>query len=140
MVIVDSCVWIVAGKAHGDLKVKVSLESLLDEYEAAFCGPIKLEVLGALKKERRKPMSFFFEVIPYVPMPDALWESAKSLSWKLRDAGLTVPWNDILIATIAIENDCRVYTLDQHFEEISRRTSLILYRPSYGGSYDPGIE
>ena len=140
MVLVDSCVWIVAGKAHGDLKVKVALESLLDEFEAAFCGPIKLEVMGAVKKERRKPMTFFFSVIPYIPMSDTIWESAKQLSWKLRDAGLTLPWNDVVIACIALENDCRVYSLDHHFEEISRVTGLSLYRPSYGGSYDPGVE
>jgi len=140
MVLVDSSVWITAGKAHGDLHVKVSLESLLEEYEAAFCGPVKLEVLGAVKKDRRKAISYFFDIIPYVAMDDAVWELAKKLSWRLRDAGLTVPWNDIVIATIAQENDCRVYSLDNHFEEIGRLTGMLLYRPGYGGSFDPGIE
>lgn len=140
MVLVDSCVWIEAGKQQGDLKIKVALESLLDEYEAAFCGPVKLEVLGAVRKEKRKAMTFFFDVIPYLPMEDRLWESAKKLSWQLRDAGLTVPWNDILIATLCLEHGCRVYSIDHHFVEMSRICGLPLYRPGYGGGYDPGVE
>ncbi|HEX8373057.1 MAG TPA: PIN domain-containing protein [Chthoniobacterales bacterium] len=138
MVIVDSSVWIEASRPKGDLHVKVALESLLEEYEAAFCGPVKLEVLGAARQEMRKPLSFFFDIIPYVPMKDSVWESAKKMSWKLRDSGVTVPWNDVVIATIAIENNCRVYSLDKHFQEISRLTGLALYKASYGGSYDPG--
>jgi predicted nucleic acid-binding protein len=42
---VDSSVWIDALRREGGLQVKLALENLLEEYEAAFCGPTKLEVL-----------------------------------------------------------------------------------------------
>jgi predicted nucleic acid-binding protein len=140
MVIVDSCVWIEASRLKGSLHVQVALENLLIEYQAAFCGPIKLEVLGPLTKERRKMTSLRFSVVPYIPMNDSIWESAKNLSWQLRDSGLTAPWNDILIAAIAIDKNYRVYSLDKHFAEIASRTGLKLYTPGHNGRYDPGIE
>lgn len=44
MVLVDSCVWIEAAKAQGQVMVKLALRALLEEDEACFCGPVKLEI------------------------------------------------------------------------------------------------
>ena len=46
MVLVDSSVWIEALWREVNVHVKLALEALLEEYEAAWCGPVKLEVLG----------------------------------------------------------------------------------------------
>ena len=140
MVLVDSSVWIIAGKRDGDLAVKVALESLLDAFEACWCGVVKLEVLGWVKAEKRRKMQFFFSTIPYRTITEPTWEAAKNLGWKLRDAGLTIPNNDILQAALAIEAGVRLYAVDHHFEEIAKYAPLMLYRPGYGGSYDPGVE
>jgi predicted nucleic acid-binding protein len=77
-------------------------------------------------------------MIPYKPITEKIWDRAKALCWKLRDSGLTVPTNDVLLAALAIESGCRLYSVDHHFEEIAKRAPLTLYKPSYGGSYDPG--
>jgi len=137
MVLVDSCVWIEASKAQGDIQVKLALKALLDEAEAGFCGPIKLEVLGAARKERRKALSFFFEVVPYVTVQEKHWERAKELGWKLKDQGMHLPWNDVLIAAVGMEEGCRVYSVDKHFEVLRDLTGVILYRPGYAGGYNP---
>lgn len=141
MVLVDSSVWIAAGRRDGPLDVKVALESLLESYEACWCSVIKLEVLGRAKAEQRPKLSFFFSTIPYKSINEPIWESAKKLCWKLRDAGLTVPTNDVLIAALSIENFWRVYSVDNHFVEIAKiEPRLALYKPGYGGSYDPDVE
>ncbi len=137
MVLVDSSVWIEAARRDGALTVKVALEALLDAGEAAWCGPVKLEVLGGARREERRAMEYFFAVIPYIPAREEHWEIAKQLAWKLRDAGLTVPWNDILIAGIGIKLGCRLYAQDKHFIAMAPLISLPLYTPSYGGSFDP---
>ncbi len=54
MVLVDSSVWIEAGRREGSLEHKVGLENLLASYEAAWCGPVKLEVLGGARIQYRK--------------------------------------------------------------------------------------
>lgn len=137
MVLVDSCIWIEASRGKGDLKVKLALEALLQEDEAAFCGPIRLEVLGGARKESRRSLSFFFEAVPYVPLIEKDWHEATRLNWLLRDCGVTMPWNDILIATLSRRIDCRVYSIDRHLELLRDHAGIALYEPGYGGSYEP---
>ena len=75
--------------------------------------------------------------IPYKAIDDTIWESAKTCAWQLRDRGQTIPWNDILIASLALRWECRVYAKDQHFEIMRDVLALRLYKPGYGGSYNP---
>ena len=138
MVLVDSSVWIESLRREGRLDVKLALEGLLEEYEAAWCGPVKLEVLGGARAQDREKLEVHFSCIPYLSMTDGARDAAKSMAWRLRDQGCTAPWNDILIASLAIKADCRVYALDKHFEHFSRSgVGVRLYQPGYGGKYDP---
>jgi predicted nucleic acid-binding protein len=137
MVLVDSSVWIEAGRRTGKLEYKVGLENLLDAYEAAWCGPIKLEVLGGARKEDRKRLEQYFSIIPYKAMPDEAWDWAKETYQKLRDNGHSLPFNDVLIGTLSVRWMCRVYSADGHFEVMRDFIGVRPYLPGYGGSYQP---
>lgn len=136
MVLVDSSVWIRANQANGDLLAKVALESLLEEDEAAFCGPVRLEVLGAMRRASRSRFDAYFEQVPYLTMIDATWEHAVRIARVLSDeARVTLPWNDVLIAAIAQRHQVRVYTLDGHFQTLAQYAGVRLYTPGSGGSF-----
>jgi predicted nucleic acid-binding protein len=138
MVLVDSSVWIEALRRNGRTDVKVALESLLEEYEATFCGPVKLEVLGGARARDREKLETHFSRIPYLPMNDAAWDSAKQLAWRLYDRGCAAPWNDILIAALSMKAICRIYAVDKHFQMMrDAGNGILLYQPGYGGSYNP---
>ncbi len=137
MVLVDSSIWIEAARRHGDLGCKVGLESLLDEYEAAVCSPVRLEVLGGARKEERRALAAGFALLPYIAVTESTWELALQNTWKLRDAGVQVPWNDVLVASLALEKACRVYARDSHFELMEKTIGLRLYQPGYGGKFAP---
>jgi len=138
MVLVDSSVWIEALRRDGRLDVKLALENLLEAYEAAWCGPVKLEVLGGARPQERKALEEQFSCIPYFPMTDAAWDAAKNLAWRLRDKGCTAPWNDILITALSVKADCRIYAVDKHFQLMYESGAGIrLYQPGYAGKYDP---
>jgi predicted nucleic acid-binding protein len=137
MVLVDSSVWIEGLRRQGQITVKLALEALLYTYEAQWCSPVRLEVLGGARREERVRLGRHFSVIPYRAARDDDWERAIALAWRLRDSGLTVPWLDVLIATIAIEDQVRLYTIDDHFEKIAEHTGLRLYRPGYAGMFEP---
>lgn len=139
-VIVDTSVWIEASRHDGDLGYKVGLENLLEEYEAAWCSPVKLEFMGGARQQDRKKLEFWFGSIPYRPAEERHWEMAKQNAWKCRDAGLTLPWNDLLIATIAHDAGMRIYAKDKHFESMADILGLRLYRPGYGGRYEPEVD
>ena len=138
MVLVDSSVWIESLRRDGRLEVKLALEGLLEEYEASWCGPVKLEVLGGARPQDRKALAEQFSCLPYFPMVDAVWDAAKNLAWRLRDRGCTAPWNDLLIAALSVKADCRIYSVDKHFEQMrDAGAGIRLYRPGYAGKYDP---
>lgn len=140
MVLVDSSAWIEGFRRKGDLRVKLALEGLLEAYEAQWCAPVRLEVIGGARREDRAALGRHFSVIPYRPCRSDDWDRAIGLAWKLRGQGLTVPWLDVLIAAIAIHDEVRLYTLDAHFEKIAQHASLFLYRPGHAGGYSPDEE
>lgn len=135
MVLVDSSVWIEAARRQGDLATKVALRALLDEYEAAWCSPVKLEVLGGARREERRALELFFGVLPYAECREAEWDAAKTLAWRARDAGHTLPWNDVLIAATAASRGWRVFARDAHFATLAGLGGAPIYVPGYGGSY-----
>lgn len=137
MVLVDSSVWIEALRRKGQLEIKLALEGLLEAYEAQWCTPVRLEVLGGARLEERKALGLQFAVIPYRRCDESDWDRAIALAWKLRDNGLTCPWLDVVIAAIALRDQVRLFTIDEHFKKISILTGLMLYTPGYSGMYNP---
>ena len=109
MVLVDSSVWIEALRRQGDLAVKVALEALLEADGAIISGPILLEVLGGSRQRDRKRLLGYFGSIPYRAVPDTAWLRAMRLSWQVRDRGVTVPWNDLLIGSLGLISEPRTW-------------------------------
>jgi len=54
-----------------------------------------------------------------------------------RAKGINTPWNDVLIATIAVMNNLLVYASDKHFAAMSPVLGFSLYQPGYNGMYNP---
>lgn len=141
MVLVDSSAWIEGFRRKGDVRVKLALEGLLEAYEAQWCSPVRLEILGGARKDERTRLEKHFSVIPYRQCKEEDWDRAVALAWKIRGEGLNAPWLDVLIASIAIHDKIRLYAIDAHFQEISRlNTGLMLYRPGYNGMFSDGEE
>ena len=140
MVLVDSSIWIESLRRDGDVMVKLALKGLIDEMEAAHCSTVKLEVMGGARLEERRKLTDYFEVIPYLPVNEKDWAAAILMSWKLREKGHIVKWNDILIATVAHRRDIRVFARDKHFDIMRDVLGIGLYQPGYNGMYNPGEE
>jgi len=137
MVLVDSSCWIESFRKNGKIEVKAGVKGLLDEFLALLCGPVELEVLGGARANERKRMKTYFDILPYRPSDHKIWREAIETGWKLRDAGVTAPWNDTIIATIACQYNYRVYSIDKHFPMMSKILGFPLYEPGYGGRYNP---
>jgi predicted nucleic acid-binding protein len=114
------------------------VEGLLEVYEAQWCTPVRLEVLGGARVEERRRLGRHFSVIPYRACDEQDWDRAISLAWKLRDKGLSVPWLAIVIASLAIQDGVRLFAIDEHFKKISDLAGLALYEPGYGGMFREG--
>jgi predicted nucleic acid-binding protein len=75
------------------LLCKVAMRALLEEYEAATCSPVVLEVLGGARKEEREEMQEDFSVIPHIQAGPKNWAARisrpcrKALGLKLYTPG-----------------------------------------------------
>jgi len=58
------------------------------------------------------------QALPHLEMTRELWISAGQLSATLRKSGHTLPFSDVIIATLAMNHTCSVLTVDRHFAEI----------------------
>ncbi len=135
MVLVDSSVWIELFRRDGDLAVSLAVENLVAEFAAVLCGPVKMEVLGGARPHEEKRIRALFDLVPYLPESEKLWDQTAQFYQRLRNAGLTVPWVDAMIVGIAARRGCLVYAKDRHFVEMERLGFVKLYVPGPGGRF-----
>lgn len=117
-VLIDTSIWIEFfnrdSSQPGDL-----LQQLLLEGRAATTGIILTELLQGAKLE--KEFEAILSIVSAVPVLEATletWVQAGRISFGLRRKGITIPTTDLVIATIAIQNECQVFSLDPHFNKI----------------------
>ena len=140
MVLVDTSAWIELVRPDGRLEVKLAVRGLLGALEATVCGPVEMEFLGGALPHERATLQASFNILPYVRNDQRLWRKAADTFALLRGNGLTVSWNDALVATITLDQGCRIYAIDKHFTAMAPFLGLKLYEPGYGGMFSPETE
>lgn len=90
---------------------------MLRANEVLIGGVVIAEVLqGAQSEQEFTSIRDQLVVLPYIEEAQETWAAVGALSYQLRQRGVTVGLIDLLIATLALENDAEVYTLDEHFQ------------------------
>jgi hypothetical protein len=118
MVIADTSVWIPFFN-RPDSPEKSALDLLVDADEVALVGVVLAELLqGCRTQSERGFLSDALLALPYYEVTQSTWLQTGDLSAYLLRRGVTLPLSDLIIAALAIEHDCRVYSLDAHFQKI----------------------
>lgn len=126
MVIADTSVWIPFFN-RPDSPEKTALDLLIDADEVALVGVVLAELLqGCRSQSERDSLSNALLALPYYEVTQSTWLQTGDLSAALLRRGITLPLSDLIIAALAIEHECRVYSLDAHFKKIP---GLHLYAP-----------
>lgn len=111
MILVDSNIFIAYLRTK-----EAKLLSLFRTHGGATCGVVRAEVLQGVKTAaERADVRTLFAPLPHVPMPDTLWDEIGDNLALLRRRGITVPFNDGVIVTLALAIDLEVWTHDTHF-------------------------
>ena len=90
---------------------------IFEDNEIATCGVIKTELLRGSNSE--KQVSQIEEALndfTYFSFSEKDWISLSKLFITLKKNGLAVPFQDAMIAYLAIKHDCEVWTNDKHFK------------------------
>jgi len=61
-------------------------------------------------------MAAFFDVLINIPTTNKIWKESAARAWSLDRSGISLPSQDILIATCAQEIGAAILTDDNHFE------------------------
>ncbi|MCS7207406.1 MAG: PIN domain-containing protein [Dehalococcoidia bacterium] len=126
MVIVDTSVWVQFLRALGSPEHR-AVDYLLAQRQVLMVGPVLAELLqGARTPQEFAPLQSRLIALPYATETHGTWLRVAELSYQLRQRGQKVGLTDLLIAALAIEHDCPVYTLDAHFQRIP---GVRLYEP-----------
>jgi predicted nucleic acid-binding protein len=134
--LVDTSVWIgyfSARSQTAELKVLFDrVDGLVTASTVAMTGMVRLEILGGARDERDyQRLVRALAAMPSLLTDENRWEDAASLAFQLRRRGVTVPFPDVLIASIAIHEQATVLHRDRHFDTIAA------YAPLQVESYVP---
>jgi predicted nucleic acid-binding protein len=126
MVIIDTSVWIAFFKS-GHSPEKSSVTYLLDEDRVILVGVVLSELIqGTKSNQDRQELQETLIALPYLEMTPHSWLLTGEMGARLRGKGITVGIPDLIVAALAQEYHCQVYTLDSDFRRIPK---LSLYSP-----------
>jgi predicted nucleic acid-binding protein len=119
MRLVDTSAWIEFLRRRGDPSVKQKVARLVAADLAAYTCPVRFELLSGVKREEEGDLHEAFRFSHHVPFETLDWDRAALLERELRAKGLTVPRNDLFVATVAVRARLPVACRDAHFDALS---------------------
>lgn len=124
-VLIDSSVWIEVLREKGSLKYREKVNELLADNHIAICGVIIVELLGGVRsKSEYAEFKQELDSLHYLETTKNNYFYAAEISYSLRNKGFKIPATDALIAAVAIENKCRLFHKDKHFDIIAKYSNL----------------
>lgn len=125
LILIDTSVWVSALRPKATKAIREQVAGILDEDKAATCGVVITELLsGTRSKKEYRNLAEDLGALHYLPTPESVWQTISDLGFRLRTKGLHVPTTDLLIAQIAINNNCTLLHIDSHLDLIARNSSL----------------
>jgi len=111
MILVDASIIIDFWKLPSE-----NAKQIFENKEVFICGLTKAELYHGAKDKKqlniiKKALSDFNEI----KITENTWELLGDNLFLLKSNGITVPFQDALLATICIENNLEIWTLDKHF-------------------------
>jgi len=123
-VLVDTSIWIDYFKGGSNSE---SLEQLIDENIIVTNDIILAELVPFLKlKKQTKIIDLLYE-INHIPLKIDWREIILFQESCLKNGINKVGIPDLIIAQNAIQNDCKIYSLDKHFYLLNKIIKILLY-------------
>lgn len=128
-VLIDTSVWIEFFR-----KKESSISSRLKEYlklnQACYTGPIAVEVYqGAKTPKEIQIIDQLLQTIHYVEITRMHYHHAGLISQKAAREGKVFSTIDMILASVAHDEQLLLFSLDTHFQEISQYCKLSLVIP-----------
>lgn len=126
-VLIDTSAWIEASHLREESWLQDRIVHLLRNNSAVTTEPIIFEILAGVKPHRRKFWETRLQGVKHVNVRTEDWYTVASYASRLRRRGITITNFDMLIATIAIENNLSLLHRDRDFDYISEHLPLKIF-------------
>lgn len=107
-----------------------NLKNVFIKEDIVICGVVRAELLhGAVSAKDFANITTMLEAFDEFHLENFDWQILGENLYRLRKRGISVPFTDAIIATIALKHDIPIWTGDKHFLLIqSVLTGLKLYQ------------
>ena len=117
-ILVDTSVWIDYFKGQSSYIANL-MDVIITENNIYVPRVVIAELMQGCKSEKEVSIiEEFLDAFFIIDSSENTWTKAGKLSFLMKKRGKTVNLIDCYIAVIANENDCKVLTLDKHFNDI----------------------
>ena len=120
MKLIDSSVWVEFLRRKGNPATKQRVARLMEADLAAYTCPVRFELLSGVKPEEEADLEEAFRLSAHIPFETEDWKEAALIERQLRSKGVTVPRNDLFVATVAVRTGMVVACRDAHFDALGR--------------------
>lgn len=119
-VLIDTSVWIAYFK-NKDSRLAEKVGEVLTSADVHVPKVVIAELIQGAKSEKEiSVIEEFIEAFNIIDQKEDTWLKAGRLSFSMKKKGLTVHIVDCYISILAFENNCSIFTLDEHFKGIKR--------------------
>ncbi|HOT74329.1 MAG TPA: PIN domain-containing protein [Candidatus Wallbacteria bacterium] len=88
--------------------------------DIAICGVTKSELIYGAKNEKEiESISEALSDFIYIEIDD-IWEDVGRLLFELKTKGVTIPFQDAIICSLALKNDLKIWSDDKHFKLVKK--------------------
>jgi predicted nucleic acid-binding protein len=118
VIAIDTSVWVDFFRGRQPLAARVS--EVLDRDQVALPVPVRIEILSGARKTERPRLARLLSALPLLLPSEATWRRIEEWVATGAAAGHRFGVADLLVAAIASENDCKVWSLDADFARLAR--------------------
>lgn len=105
------------------------LDAIIDKNEICTCGIVAAELYhGTRTSEEKDRISRLLNELTWVDITREHWITTGENLNRLRSLGITVPFQDVVLATLCSVKTITLYSADKHFRRLTEHISgLVLY-------------
>jgi predicted nucleic acid-binding protein len=119
-VLIDTSVWIAYLKG-ADVPLAERVDEILAHSTVCVPRVVIAELIQGAKTEKEiAVIEEFAEAFTIIDQTAESWQKAGRLSFAMKRKGISVHLVDCYIAVLASENECRIFSLDKHFQGIKK--------------------
>ena len=90
--------------------------NLLNQEDCVICGIVISELYSGIRsKKEEKAVEFFVNSLECLSVEEGDWQKIGQLISNFKKNGLSVPFQDAVLAYLSIKYGCKILTLDKHF-------------------------